>query len=153
MDVNKKIKFGTRGKVTPIVVAVVAGKAKICKLLINEGADVKFKWMQNKTLLYWCAGAEHVNNDMNHDKVAQLLIDNGLDVNAELTGKAKGMTPLYIAARSGNFEVAKVLIKNGANVNARHKRLGNTPLDVAVSKEHKKIADLIRKNGGTSGKN
>lgn len=188
VDVNQKIEFGAQGKVTPLWFAVMAGKAEISKLLIDEGADINFKQSNNMTLLHVCAlyAKAFEAGDHNHKEVAELLIDNGLDVNAKCAGgKVKGITPLHAAAGKGSLEVANVLIKkgagvnervtsngfsplhvavvngkaeiakilmsNGADINARTKQ-EQTPLDKAVSEEHNEIADLIRENGGVSGK-
>jgi ankyrin repeat protein len=60
--------------------------------------------------------------------IAQLLINNGANVNAQ---NKDGNTPLHKASEHGNTEVAKLLIENGANVNAQDKN-GLTPLHVAI---------------------
>ena len=66
------------------------------------------------------------------------------------TNKA-GATQLHIAAMKGHKKHAEVLIANGANLNARQKYGGMTPLDVANYEKKAKIADLIRKHGGKTG--
>ena len=49
--------------------------------------------------------------ESNNLPVAQLLIDNGADVNAK---NGDGRTPLRIAQGYGNFSMAELLIENGA---------------------------------------
>ena len=76
-----------------------------------------------------------------HKDIIELLITNGMDVNAK---NDAAETPLHLATTK---EVAELLITNGADVNATTNR-GTTPLDWAANDE---IASLIRKHGGKSG--
>ena len=77
-----------------------------------------------------------------HKEIIELLIANGVDVNAK---NDAAETPLHLAATK---EIAELLIANGSDVNAATNR-GTTPLDWAANDE---IASLIRKHGGKSGK-
>ena len=77
-----------------------------------------------------------------HKDIIELLITNGVDVNAK---NDAAETPLHLATTK---EIAELLIANGADVNATTNR-GTTPLDWAANDE---IASLIRKHGGKSGK-
>ncbi len=55
-------------------------------------------------------------------------------------------TPLMVAAREGNFEIAKWLVENGANVNARA-RDGHTALMMAAYNRYPDIVKLLIQNG------
>ena len=77
-----------------------------------------------------------------HKEIAELLITNGVNVNAK---NDAAETPLHLATTR---EIAELLIANGADVNATTNR-GTTPLDWAANDE---IAKLIRQHGGKSGK-
>ena len=77
-----------------------------------------------------------------HKEIIELLITNGVDVNAK---NDAAETPLHLATTK---EIAELLIANGADVNATTNR-GTTPLDWAANDE---IASLIRVLGGKSGK-
>ena len=65
------------------------------------------------------------------------------------------MTPLHNAVgnglHKGHKEAVEQLIANGADVNAKTMR-GETPLGVAIWVKETEIADLLRKNGGKTGK-
>ena len=76
-----------------------------------------------------------------HKEIIELLIANGVDVNAK---NDAAETPLHLATTK---EIAELLIANGADVNATTNR-GTTPLDWAANDE---IASIIRKHGGKSG--
>lgn len=58
--------------------------------------------------------------------LVKFLIDHGADKNA---GE---WTPLHAVAEKNNVASARVLVENGANINA--KAWGQTPYDVAMSK-------------------
>ena len=77
-----------------------------------------------------------------HKDIIELLITNGMDVNAK---NDAAETPLHLVTTK---EIAELLIANGADVNATTNR-GTTPLDWAADDE---IASLIREHGGKSGK-
>ena len=55
-------------------------------------------------------------------------------------------TPLHWAARSGRFEVCKLLIEKGADVNAKSND-GSTPLHWAAIKGQPRICKLLLDNG------
>ncbi|MDP6253019.1 MAG: ankyrin repeat domain-containing protein, partial [Verrucomicrobiota bacterium] len=91
----------------------------------------------------------------------------GTDLNAKGDGES---TPLHWAAYEGHKETAELLIAEGADVNAGwrniHQQLVGidvvlpenpldhlriTPLDVAIMRSARPIADLLRKHGGKTG--
>ncbi len=181
VDVNEKFNDGATHDITALVLAVLLGRAEICKVLIDAGANVSIKSSRGMTLLHNVAipGGDYKD-------VAELLIAKGLDVNAKIKyGESKDATPLHVAAGKGNIKVAEVLIKNGAELDAKTSqhhhtplhmaaryghnavaelliakgadvnaktKYGETPLDLAISKKHKELADLLRKHGGISGR-
>ena len=53
-----------------------------------------------------------------------------------------GYTPLHWAAFMGHTDVAKLLLANGADVNATND-IGETPLHVAANQGHKDVAELL----------
>ena len=63
---------------------------------------------------------------------------------------------LYIASLEGHYEIAKLLLANGADVNLGFtvpevNGVALSPLDSSTSQGHDKISDLLRQNGGKHG--
>lgn len=84
----------------------------------------------------------------------QSLLDAGVSVNT--THQLHGRSLLHIAARNGNYDICKMLIERGADVNAveedsdRARRYGSTcctPLHLAASANHAAICRLLLENG------
>lgn len=64
-----------------------------------------------------------------------------------------GKTPLHVAALHGHLDVCKVLLDNGARINAvLRTSKGNlmTALDAALYRGHRDCAKLIQMHGGTT---
>ena len=98
-----------------LTIAVQRGHPEIVRLLIEAGADFTAKNRSGHTVL----------REAWHPDIVQILLDKGLDPN--YVGKdpsspfaALGThTPLIIAAQGGNLDVLRLLLKAGANPNAR----------------------------------
>ncbi|MDP6893069.1 MAG: ankyrin repeat domain-containing protein [Verrucomicrobiota bacterium] len=62
-----------------------------------------------------------------------------------------GWSCLDRASHKGYIEIARLLIDNGANVNARIEGLfdhpGKSPLDYSTESKHKEISKLLRQHG------
>lgn len=91
------------------------------------------------------AGAKEVNliraiSAGNGDLVRQLIVQ-GANVNAQ----QYWLTPLMIAARDNQPEIARILVASGALVNARDER-GETPLMIAARKGHEAVAQVLIDN-------
>lgn len=59
----------------------------------------------------------------------------------------QGVTPLHSVAHNGQTKLAELLIKNGAEINAKTKN-GETPFFMANEKGFKETAELLLRNGG-----
>jgi len=62
--------------------------------------------------------------------VVDVLLKAGSDVQLKAMN---GLTPLMMAAISGNREAVRLLIEKGADVNAKEKEHGQTPLMFAAA--------------------
>ena len=81
-----------------------------------------------------------------HDEIAKMLIGAGGNVNAQDENQ---VTALHEAVRLGNFGIAKLLLKNGANKEAKDRK-GKTPLDWASSETSaEKFAKLFSEFDGS----
>jgi hypothetical protein len=81
--------------------------------------------------------------------LAREFIESGIDVNYQypLTRSyADGMTALLYASKWGNFELVKLLVEYGANINARA-RDGNTAVSIARTNENAQIYNYLLENG------
>ena len=58
----------------------------------------------------------------------------------------KGITPLHTAALANDFATAEVLLKAGADVNAKD-NYGRTPLHVAASQNASETAEVLGRYG------
>ncbi|ORY04496.1 ankyrin [Basidiobolus meristosporus CBS 931.73] len=58
-----------------------------------------------------------------------------------------GYAPLHYAAHQGNLAICKLLVSQGAEVNAQTPELGSTPLHRAVVQGHLEVAKLLISKG------
>ena len=98
--------------------------------------------------------AQNMNEDFlaaaRKGDVAKLkeLLDKGVDVN---TKTQYGATALAYACDKGHFEVVKLLLERGANVNVKDTFYGEMPLGWALQKENVEILRLLLEKGAEGG--
>lgn len=93
------------------------------------------------TTLHWAAGS-------NQEEVVRWLVEEaGMDVNMAATKKAKGRTPLHYACRNGHLEAAKLLVRLGADVDARAKH-NVSPFQLAVWQNHLTLCQWLVEEQG-----
>lgn len=120
--------------------AVVKGNIEDVQDRLSEGADVNVR--------RWSRGTDR---KLLSDEDEVLLKGNNFG-----GGIKEGYTALHYAARNGQTEILKLLLSDGADVNAKNRKYyssgyedGNiTPLDLANSEGHTEIIELLKKNGG-----
>jgi ankyrin repeat protein len=115
------------------------GHWRLCKFLIEKGADVNASDRQNgETPLH---SALCSTDRVVYDRVLQVLLSYGADPNAvtkagvETGGfmrdsRTKGETPLHRAAAFGNEDTVRLLLDHGAKIDARDAN-GDSPLSWA----------------------
>jgi len=119
-----------------IHLATTLGNIKPVKQHIAVGTDLNAKDAAGNTPL-------NLSIMFNHTETADLLRKHGGKTAEELRS---GMTPLHIAAKEGKKETIELLIAKGADVNAKVASGSNkdkTPFDLAITRKHTEIADLL----------
>ena len=79
-------------------------------------------------------------------EIALLLLEHGADVN---TMDVRGITPLYLASRSGRRDNVESLLKHHADVNLADGQTGGTPLMVSACEGEVVIARVLLCHGAT----
>ena len=90
-----------------------------------------------------------MNNEDDAEKFAQILIQNGANVNEPSQNETNlSNMPLMIAAWHGHLNLVKLLVENGAFINQQDKKNGFTALIKAVyQKEDEDIVEYLLKHG------
>ena len=70
-----------------------------------------------------------------HLEIGQRLLDRDADINAE---EFNGQTPLYIAARNGQLEFARMLLEHGVAIDT-HCEDGRAALHMASINDHVEV--------------
>ncbi|MFQ6039423.1 MAG: sigma-70 family RNA polymerase sigma factor [Candidatus Poribacteria bacterium] len=158
-DVNARDKNGQ----TPLhQLAYISTMTDIAGLLIDAGADINAKDNDGNTPLFLSLSQQHqkLRGNWAYTDFHGLLIDKGseLDVfaaalcnagrleklfqeNPDLANARRGpdgWTPLHYAADVGNFDIVKIILKYGADVNAQDAK-GRTPLQLAAHRHATEI--------------
>jgi ankyrin repeat protein len=122
---------------TPFFLAAVAADVSLIKLLDRSGADPSINTSDGTTPLMVaaraaCSGTNQIDNQTQTKKQQSLaavstILEIGVDVNA---ANEVGNTALHKAAFSGAEAVVKILVDNGAYLNAANAE-GETPWSMA----------------------
>jgi truncated hemoglobin YjbI len=122
---------------TPLQEACAAGNLAIVNLLLDLGADHN---TGSHPALYSLANECRTGGA----DIVRVLVARGSNVNA--CENVKRCTPLHMAARRGNLEIAEALLDCGARLEARDSR-GDTPLRRALNCRKPQIAELLLARG------
>jgi ankyrin len=117
-DTNAQDKFGW----TPLHSASYNGMHEITQVLLRHGAKVNLENHLGETALHLSREGKYGSRD--GVRVAQLLLDAGLDVNAR---DKRNWTPLHAASYYGRVKIAQLLLDRGA-ITAAVDGQGKTPL-------------------------
>ncbi|KAI8499774.1 hypothetical protein Bbelb_228250 [Branchiostoma belcheri] len=125
-----------RGDAALLDAAKKGNLARVQKLATPENINCRDTQGRNSTPLHLAAGYNNV-------EVAEFLLENGADVNAQDKG---GLIPLHNASSYGHVEIAQLLIKYGTCVNATD-RWNFTPLHEAAQKGRTQLCALLLAHG------
>ncbi|KAJ0135919.1 hypothetical protein HZ326_21065 [Fusarium oxysporum f. sp. albedinis] len=106
---------------TPLSLAAAIGHHHICKILLNNGADMAY----------------------GHRKVVELLLSEG----SNYDDSSSKVTPLWLAIRSSHLDITELLLQAGANPNASSIHTGEVCLSHAASLGHIRAAYLLLDRG------
>lgn len=128
-----------------LLFAARLGDAERVARLLASGANVHAQETKSSetgyTPLHYAA-AGYSGGAGKQEEVAKLLIESGANVNARADS---GTTPLILAADWGNVAMVQLLLKHGADVNAKSKKA--TPLTRAVLRGRLSVVKLLLERG------
>lgn len=142
--------------ITPLMIAAYAGHKDIVRLLLNRGANVNIRSAHGYDALAMAilAGIPKKIPDHCVDRalplvyppnkvltIVALLVQHGANVNE--TYPQLGVTPLIMAAKSGQSEVVKFLVTHGANI-FETDRGGHTALQYAFATRQYETARALQ---------
>uniref|UniRef100_A0AAY4D3A9 Ion transport domain-containing protein n=1 Tax=Denticeps clupeoides TaxID=299321 RepID=A0AAY4D3A9_9TELE len=124
----------TKDSLTALHVAAQHCKPLVVQMLLGFGARVQLSGGKaQETPLHIAARVKE------GEKVAEMLLKSGADVNAE---QENGETAMHVAARHGNLQMLRVLIEEGGDVTWKSKA-GENPVHVAVRHCHVQVVQEI----------
>ena len=116
---------------TPLHLAADKGILDMVRLLLEHGAKPDGRDRAGNTPLYYSTYRDHVR-----------IMDELLRHDANVNQKVPEGTLLHIVAEKGFTRAASILIQKGAHLEKLNAK-GKKPLDVAIHKGNRRVADLI----------
>lgn len=138
-DVNAK----DYRKFTPLHNAAGIASLPVVEYLLRHGANAKAQNAFKNTPLHECTSGEGDKKTMAaRSAVSEKLIAAGAPVNAKDT---VDRTPLWYAVSNGNVKLVALLLKHGANPNAKARGLQGSPIYVAQEEGNDEILEWLKK--------
>lgn len=155
------LKASAKNGASPMLYAVYAGHPEIAESFIARGVEpdifeaaitgrierVRALLKQNPTLVkaYSSDGWTALHLNWGRLEIVNLLLDHGADINA-VSHNHFAASPLLGAIPSRKIEVARLLLKRGANVNCCGEE-GGSPLHEAAGSGQLNFAELLLAHG------
>jgi uncharacterized protein len=129
-DINAGDEFGA----TPLSIAAYRGQTEIVRLLLEAGATFEI-------------GVFHaaISESNDNTEIVQVFIDHGVEIDKK-ADTGNGHTALMFAAEFGHIEVGKLLLANGADINAVD-NLNDPALNVAAFHGQLEFAKMLVEMG------
>lgn len=122
----------------PLAIFIAAGNSAGIQLILQKGADVDLRDKSGKSMIDYA-----ITVKANRAKTLPFLLPRSKQINSV---DARGDTPLIRAVMLDQLDVVKLLVENGADLNARNK-YDATPLKIAEMNHHKAIAAYLAAKG------
>ena len=119
----------TKDQRTPLEIAIIEGNDEIVITLLSKGAKINFQ--------------DSSCNPVVHKAVRYITGETDVEDSC-------GETPLYKAVESNRKTIVELLLKNGANIEARNGCFKETALIKAVKKENEDIVGMLIENGANT---
>lgn len=151
---------------SPLVLAVINGRSKVVKILLDHGVLVEVPnpsiklgggTSQQRSAFPSVTSPSTFSSDLNplclaseggHLDIVSLLIQRG----ATIQQNPEGLTPQALAARSGHHEILQLLLKNGSNSNVVEKGSKWTPIFFAAENGWTECIKVLLQNGADPNK-
>ncbi|MBN2663543.1 MAG: ankyrin repeat domain-containing protein [Bacteroidales bacterium] len=133
---------------TPLHLACMYNEdTKTVDLLIQNGAELNVKDNNGWTPVMYAAFYGNI-------EIMKFLMDKGADIELKNDDdfaiwdlrRADGSTVLFNLVKEGDFDLVKLFVKKGADINAVNS-YGETPIIIAKEYEHKKIEKYLKRKG------
>lgn len=137
-DPNRK----NADSLTPLHLAARQGRLEIARMLLEKGADPNRRQdTAGRTPL-------HLAVEHRHREVTRLLLEEGANPNLVARyGKGETLAPLRLAARSGDGDIARLLLRYGARLGSRCSGCGSQLLHLAARTGNAGLARLLLAQG------
>lgn len=119
---------------TPLMIAVAGGNEEIARLLLDRGAKVNKRDKRRKKSALMIAVTQ------GHLGLTDLMLGHGADVNEQ---DYCGLSPLMVAAAYGNQEMARLLIRSGADCGAASSKYSIPVGDVTILVDGRAVGPLV----------
>jgi ankyrin repeat protein len=135
---DPNIRF-TKMNTSPLLVAVSYNHPDMVKLLLEYGADVYFVGEKKQNAL-------DIAREKGFSRIEQLLLNPRVKYNIKQVKQISQIRLLQAVSR-GKFEQVRALLDQGADINVKEKKSGQTPLISASFKQRKNLVQLLLDKG------
>ena len=139
-----------------LMLAAYSGHSEMVRFLLEQGADIHARenkiWRVTETPFGPVIDEEIGNSaldvaiDQGHAGVVRLLLEHWMAIYGADGQDVRGRTTLMYAAYAGDLEMARLLLENGAPINAQTD-VGTTALMFAAAFGHVEMARFLVENG------